>query len=362
MRLVETASVQPGTILAKSIYNEKGQVLLNEGVELKDKLIERLLLLGVPYLYIKDENTEDIVYKSSISDKLRNESIRTIESTFIEVQNESYLESAFVIEKSARQFKAIIRQLLLEIQNNDDLITLLTDVFSYDKYTFTHSLNVTLYSLAIGMELKLAPRELEILGMGAILHDIGKMKIPSEILLKPGKLTKDEFEVVKTHAEEGFQILRNVSTIPLLVAHCAFQHHERLDGSGYPRGLSRKEIHPFGKIIAVADVFDAVTSNRIYRRAMLPHEGLEILYSGVENLFETHIVEAFRRAVAIYPIGITVELSDGRKGVVSRQNVGLSDRPIVRILEENGKKVKPYDVDLSVELSVVITNCDTTLQ
>ncbi|MFB6467523.1 HD-GYP domain-containing protein [Cytobacillus sp. Hz8] len=361
MRLVETASVQSGTILAKTIYNEKGQVLVSEDVELKAQIIERLISLGITYLYIKDKHTDDIIYKNSISDKLRKESLQTIEGTFTQFQKESKMETAFVIEKSTKQLKNIIRQLLDEIKNNGDLLSLLTDIFSYDQYTFTHSFHVTLYSLAIGLELKLSPKELEILGLGAILHDIGKMNVPSEILLKPGKLTKSEFEVVKKHSEDGFQILRNVTTIPLLVAHCAYQHHERINGSGYPRGISGKEIHRYGKIIAVADVFDAVTSNRIYRRAMLPHAGLEILYSGVGNLFETHIVEAFRRSVAIYPVGLTVELNDGRKGVVSKQNVGLSDRPIIRILEEKGRVVKPYELNLAQELSTMIVNCDTTL-
>ena len=112
-------------------------------------------------------------------------------------------------------------------------------------------------------------------------------------------------------------------------------------GLGYPRGLQAKEIHDFAKIITVADVFDAVTSNRIYRAAMLPHEGLELLYSGVENQFDTNIVKAFHKAVAIYPVGITVELNDERKGVVVKQNSSLSDRPVLRILEDNGDHVQP---------------------
>lgn len=191
-----------------------------------------------------------------------------------------------MIEKASKQLIELIRNLHSHLKNDTDLLNLLTDVCSYDQYIFTHSLNVTLYSLAIGMHLKLSTKNLETLGLGAILHDVGKMKVPAEILMKPGKLTEEEFEEIKKHSEEGFRILRNVQTIPLLVAHCAFQHHERLNGSGYPRGIKGNEIHEFGKIIAVADVFDAVTSNRVYRQAMLPHEGLEILYAGAGSLFE----------------------------------------------------------------------------
>ena len=194
--------------------------------------------------------------------------------------------------------------------------------------------------------------------MGAILHDVGKMNIPFEILGKPGKLTEEEFEMVKKHPEYGFQLLKNIHTVSLHVAHCAYQHHERIDGSGYPRGLKGDEIHELGKIIAVADVFDAVTSNRVYRNAMLPHEGLEILYAGAGNQFEVSIVEAFRRAVAIYPMGLTVELNDDRKGVISGQNIGIGDRPIVRIIEEMGNPLQEsYEINLKNQPHLIITRC-----
>lgn len=359
MRLVATSSVEAGMILAKAIYNEKGQILLNEDVVLKQRAIERLQELGISYIFIKDKETEDIQYNGTLSDSLRSEAVRTINSTFLEVQKNSNATSSFVIEKASKRFSELIRHLLAELNEKKELLNLLSDAFTYDHYIFTHSLNVTLYSLAIGMELNLSKKELEVLGMGAIFHDIGKLKVPLDVLLKPGQLTEEEYVAIKQHAEAGFQILRKVQTLPLLVAHCAYQHHERMNGSGYPRGISGDEIHFFGKIIAVADVFDAVTSNRVYRKALLPHEGLEILYSGSGSLFEQRIIEAFRYSVAIYPVGITVKLSDGRKGVVCKQNTGFGDRPIVRVMECDGEKVAPYEVNLKTELSVMITGCDT---
>jgi putative nucleotidyltransferase with HDIG domain len=360
MRYVSTNTVQPGTILARSIYNDKGQVLLNEGVALKEGIIKRLADMGIPYIYIKDVNTEDIYYKEVIPRKLKTEAIHSIEKTFHKINLNEALPSSIAIEEASRGLTELVRDLSTQIKNNHDLLSILSDVYTYDNYIFTHSFNVTLYSLAIGRELGLTEKELEILGLGAILHDVGKMKIPSEILFKTGKLTDEEFEAIKKHPQDGFDILRNVQTISLLVAHCAYQHHERINGSGYPRRIKGDDIHPFAKILAVADVFDAVTSDRVYRGAMLPHNGLEILFAGAGNLFEEDIVKAFRRAVAIYPVGVTVELSDGRKGVVSKQNTQMSDRPVVRILEENGNDVAPYELDLILELSVVITGCDTT--
>ncbi|WP_153127343.1 HD-GYP domain-containing protein [Peribacillus tepidiphilus] len=360
MRFISTESLKPGLRLGKSIYNERGQVLLNEGVELTDRLILRLKEMGIPFVYISDQKTDHLNPRNSISDELRREAIQTIESTFAQLESAD-LASSFVIEKASKRLMELIRTIMNEIKGNQELLSLLSDVYTYDHYIFTHSLNVTLYTLAIGMELKLNQKQMEVLGMGAILHDVGKMMLPTEILMKPGRLTDEEFEVVKRHSEYGFQILRGVQNLPLLVAHCAYQHHERLDGSGYPRGLKGDDIHSFGKIIAVADVFDAVTSNRVYRRAMLPHEGLEILYAGAGIQFDKKVVEAFRKAVAIYPVGLTVELNDRRKGIVSRQNMGISDRPVLEILEENGIELnKPYELNLKDHLDLIIVNCETT--
>lgn len=362
MRYVATNTVKPGTILARAIYNDKGQILLSEGVSLKEGLLNRLLDIGIPYIYIKDVNTEDICYKEVVPRELKTQAIKSIEGTFQQVQLDATISSAIVIEKASQSFTTLIRDLHRQIKNNNDLISLLSDVYTYDNYIFTHSFNVTLYSLAIGMELGLNQKELETLGLGAVFHDVGKMKIPTEVLFKPGKLSEEEFQQIKQHPQDGFDILRHVQTIPLIVAHCAFQHHERLNGSGYPRKIKGSDIHYFAQIIAVADVFDAVTSDRVYRGAMLPHNGLEILFAGAGTLFDKEIVQAFRQAVAIYPVGLTVELSDGRKGVVSKQNKHMSDRPVIRILEENGEAVTPYELDLLEKLSVVITGCDTTFR
>jgi putative nucleotidyltransferase with HDIG domain len=362
MRLVATTSVDEGALLGKAIINDQGKILLNVGARLEGKILNRLLEFGIDYIYIKDHDTDDLILVNSISDPIRVNAIKTIGETFKQIQLDTKVSHSFVLAQSAKKFKKLISLLLEELQRSKELLNLLSDVFIHDHYIFSHSLNVTLYALAIGIEMKLSPKELEQLGLGAILHDVGKMKVPVEILSKPDRLTGEEFQIIKAHAEEGFQLLRNIPEISLIVAHCAFQHHERLNGSGYPRGLKGDNIHLFGRILGVADVFDAVTSNRVYRPAMLPHEGLEILYSGSGNLYDPKVVDAFRRAVAIYPVGLTVILSDGRKGVVSAQNPGLSERPVVRVLEENSKRVEPYEIDLKVNLSIMIVSCDTIIK
>lgn len=359
MRLIATKSVKPGMILAHPIFNEKGQPLLREGVALTKRLIDRLNQYKITYVYIADSASEGIKATSSISEAERLRAVKTIENTLRMINNSSSLSTMTVLEKNTKQLKGIVSTILEAIQGNQDVLNVLVDVYSYDSYIYQHSYNVTLYSLAIGVGLQLPRKQLEVLGLGALLHDVGKVKVPREILLKPGKLTDEEFEVVKKHTEFGFELLRRLHTVPLVAAHCAYQHHERLNGSGYPRGIKGDEMHEFAKIIAVADVYDAVTSNRVYRKAMLPHEGLELLYSGAGTLFDSSIVEAFRKSISIYPVGVTVELSDGRKGIVAKQNKGVTDRPHIRITEQNGQPLQqPYEMNLQEHLGVTIVKCE----
>ncbi len=201
---------------------------------------------------------------------------------------------------------------------------------------------------------------MKLIGIGAMLHDVGKLQIPTNILFKPGRLTDEEYEMMKQHARFGFDILRNLHSISLLVAHCAFQHHERLDGSGYPRGLVEKDIHPYAKIIAVADVFDAVTSDRVYRDKMLPSQGIELIQSGSGTMFDTSVVEAFKRSIVHYPNGTILLLSDGRRGVVAKQNTNNSALPFVRIFEENNSILKStYMINLVEHPHITVEKIET---
>lgn len=361
MRIVSVTQLKNGDQLAKPILNDKGQILLHKGVSLTARMIEKLKQYDFSYVYIEDEDTRDIHPQSPISDEEKIQAIQTIKETFDDLSDGSLDGHSYILGSAGKKIKSLIRNILHNVRQNKDILSLLSDIFVHDDYLFTHSLNVTIYSLTIAKELNFPPKKMEEIGIGAILHDIGKMEVPRHILMKPGKLTDEEFEEMKRHTTYGYEMLRKQSGVPLVVAHCAFQHHERLDGSGYPRGIQGNDIHPYAKIIAVADVFDAVTTNRVYRSSKLPHEALEILYGGSGSLFDQKCVETFRKNVALYPNGLHVTLSDGRKGIVARQNSHISDRPIIRIFEENNHPLKEkYDVDLSKELNVVIVDYQMT--
>ncbi|ADU31669.1 HD-GYP domain-containing protein [Evansella cellulosilytica] len=361
MRIRSVNSLQVNDRLAKAIYNENGQALLNSGVLLTKTIIDRIKRKGISFVYIEDNETKDIYVDDVIPEHEKLKSVMEIENNFGKMSRDITLGKSIDMDKISPTFGAIVKNILHGIKDQKEVISMLSDVYCYDSYVFQHSLNVTIYSLALGNKLGLNDKQLNELGMGAILHDIGKVAIPVEILNKQDKLTDEEFQLIQEHSTIGFDLLRKSQTISLIAAHCAYQHHERLDGSGYPRGIKGKDIHLYAKIIGIADVFDAVTGNRVYRKAKLPHEALDILYAGVNTLYEKEMVEVFSRTVALYPVGLEVVLSNGHVGVVARQNGEFTTRPVVRVIEENNIPVKPYDLDLMKQLDITIVECEVAL-
>jgi putative nucleotidyltransferase with HDIG domain len=363
MRLLALERCKPGLELAKTIYDSKGHVLLAKGYKLTDNVIIRLKQYGVFTVFIKDKYTEGLIDDNDIPFQMKQNALNEIKTSMDSFTDKGIL-SGRLNPDTIKSFQNICNVILEELQSNKKALNLLTSVQIFDNYLYNHSFNVMVYSLQLGLYMGLDRKSLELLGLGALLHDIGKLTVPVELLNKPGKLTLEEFELIKTHTTEGYEFLRKQYDIPIIIAHFAFQHHEKIDGSGYPRGITGKDIHPLAKIMTVADVFDAVTSNRSYRKAMLPHKGLEILYVGAGNHFEFELVENFRRAVIMYPIGVTVTLNNGYVGIVVKNNAGLPERPIIRVVEIEGQRLqdeKVYDVDLKKSLTVEIINCDAIM-
>ncbi|NMO95522.1 HD-GYP domain-containing protein [Paenibacillus lemnae] len=355
MRLVPVHLLQPGMVLGKKIYNADGLILLSDGVQLTSGLIRRLDDYGLHYVYIEDAVTEDIAIPEMLSAESRLAAVRAIQSSFKNLENQPALKGSFL--HLGKSFTGMIDSVIDEVSSMEVSMVLLTDINANDYNLYQHSLNVCLYTMVLGLSYGYTREQLRMLCLGALLHDIGKTRIPASIVQKPGRLSELEFSEMKTHTEIGYQILKDEPNIPLLSAHCAFQHHERLDGSGYPRGLKGPEIHEFAKWIAITDSYDAMTAQRVYKPARLPHEAVEIMYSGSGILYEQSFLALFRDRVAIYPPGITVVLTTGEVGVVSKINAKIPHRPIVRILyNPAGEQLtSPYEVDLSQCLSIMIT-------
>lgn len=356
MRLVPLTKCQPGMKLAKKIFSGEGVVLLGENMELTNRLITRLEQCGIQYVFIADPKTDDIIIPEIISEDTMRMALKEIKINFRGVMDRSKRRKGTTYPYIAQPFKQMMSLIIDDLSSHKDAMIMLMNMGQVDDYLFQHSLNVCVYTTLLGAANGYSHDELMTLGMGALLHDIGKTQVSVDLLQKPGALTSEEFIRMKDHARIGFELLKDEPNLPLIVAHCAFQHHERIDGSGYPRGISGNEIHDYAKWIGLVDSYDAMTTNRVYRSPMLPHQAIELLYAGTGTLYEQHMVQLFRDKVAIYPIGILVQLHTGESGIVVDFNQHYPHRPIVRLLyNEAGEDLAvPYEIDLSKQLSTMI--------
>lgn len=338
MRVVPVGPNLVGRRLAKSVVLKDGRVLLKAGTVLTPAYVESLARRGFQWVHIHHELLPDLVLDADISEQLR---IRATEQVYRAAESVSKRRPLdhVGIERTAEM-------LLEEVRSNGDVIYGLAVVRAADDDTFTHSVNVAILSLAIGLRSGLTDRLLRRLGVGALLHDIGKALLPKELLKKREPLTPEEREIMKTHTTLGFQALREEApSMSPLSTNVALSHHERLDGSGYPRGIRDPEIHLFSKIVAVADVWDAMVSNRPYRPGVSEVEAARTLAAGAGRLFRPELVQRLLVRVAVFPTGTYVRLSDGRAGVVTRQTPNTPTQPEVTVLwDRRNRPVKPTTV------------------
>jgi putative nucleotidyltransferase with HDIG domain len=234
------------------------------------------------------------------------------------------------------------------ILRNADALVSLSRLKSFDEYTFFHSVNTSVLSVALGRRLGFSPEDLHLLGSGTLLHDIGKTKIPLEILNKPGRFEAHEFEIMKQHALRGVEVLRATTGFQEDIIRPALEHHERVDGTGYPFGRQRAELTPFGLIASIVDVYDAMTSDRCYHKGMPAHRVLQHLYNlGQDGHLESKFVQQFIQCVGVYPVGSCVLLNSGEAGIVSQLN---EDQPVspklILVRDANLCTMSPKTIDL----------------
>jgi putative nucleotidyltransferase with HDIG domain len=247
--------------------------------------------------------------------------------------------------------KKSVAGMVQSVLRNPDALVWFSHLKNKDEYTSQHSLRVCVFALAFGRHLELSEEELNLLGVGALLHDIGKMKIPAELLNKPGRLTAEEFELMKSHVPRGVEILSRTSGISSTAIEVARSHHERFDGSGYSVGLKGSQISLFGQIGAIVDSYDAITSDRSYHKGMSAHDALRKMYEWRRKDFQETLVEQFIQCMGIYPIGSIVEMNTGSVGVVISANRLRRLRPRVALVLDDDKKRydSPRIVDLANE-------------
>lgn len=350
MRLVNIAYVDEGDVLARPLVSPNGKVLLQAGVKLTRSYIEKLSRLGFDTMFIEDEAFEDVEIYSAVSTKTREIAYASLQNLSRNL-NETQLHSINLDE-----VKNAVQNIISDLLYSKDLLGNVMDIQGYDDYTFHHSVNTTIIALIMAISMGWPNSKLIELGMGVLMHDVGKIKVPPEILNKKGALTPGEFEEIKKHAEYGFEILRKNRDINLLSAHVALQHQERWDGSGYPRGLKGTQIHEYGRLAAVADVYEALTSKRVYRNALQPYEAYEYVIANSDKLFEPKVVQnTFSKCITPYPTGSGVSLTNGLRGNVVKQNPSFPTRPYVRMTHERDVRlIAPVDYNLAEHPSLMI--------
>lgn len=222
-------------------------------------------------------------------------------------------------EVNVEASQRLVDDVIANAVHNSDALIALTKLRIHDAYTFTHGVNVAVLAVAFGTALGLAPVGLKELGLAGLFHDLGKTGVPDAILNKPGKLTPEEFERIKEHPTYGCRLLAGRGLADNVLRGVG-EHHEKYDGSGYPKGLAGAAVHPFGRILGVADVFDALTSRRSYKEAMLPTRALGVLYGMRGKDFPSNLIERFIKFLGPYPVGSFVRLSNGEYGFVRGGN------------------------------------------
>ncbi len=330
---VMTDQAKAGMTVANDIYSSNDQLIISKDTVLDDRMITRLRLYHIfgILVYKKEKVVET---SDSYIELLRNTpEFKKFNRTYVNTINE--VEDSFDhVLKGTSDFnidELLVNtdRILKEGRNGAHVLEMLHGIRDYDDITYVHSLNVSLICNIFGGWLRLPEEDIRALTTAGLLHDIGKLLIPEEIITKDGKLTEEEFKIVKTHTIKGYQVVKD-QPIDIRIKHSILMHHERCDGSGYPNGFVSEQIDKFAKIIAIADVYDAMTSNRRYRNAICPFDVVENFERdgflkfdpGYLMVFMEHIVQSYLHNI--------VRLNDGREGEVIMINKLSLSRPVIK--------------------------------
>lgn len=349
MVFLASKELSSGMRLARDIHyydlSKKQIVEIKKSYILNSNDIWSIRNSNIDGLYV-DKAADTLSVEKIITDELKNEAIEGITTIA-----ESFLANT-VNKKQFEEIDTTALKLIESLTSDNITMVNIFDLKKYDDYTFHHSLSVAVMSLAMGIELKLNEIQLKELVLSALLHDIGKVSVPIEILNKPSRLTPEEFNIVKKHPLDAGKYLLGNNLITENTFRGIVCHHEKWDGTGYPNRLSKDNIPFYSRIITVADVYDALTSTRPYRKPSEPTEAVEYIMGGTGTYFDQDMVKVFLKKIAPYPVGCKVKLSNGREAAVIKNNPSQPLRPVVSMIDSSDI----YDLynDFST-LNIVIT-------
>lgn len=360
---VRTRSLQPGMRIDQAIVDRMDRTLIARGTLLDDYLIESMQKLGIGGVYIS-EGEEDPEAEKEIDEKLPAavrhtiSKMRTADPSKVKLSESvkkrvsegvQYLYNNSSSETFTNTTNSITKDLMKAINDNDAIAVDINALKTSDEYTFKHSVDVATMSMVIAKEQGLPQQDIYNIGIAGLLHDMGKSKIPLEVLNKPAKLSDEEFAIMKKHPVLGYEILKEKEDFSQVIALAVLQHHEKMNGKGYPMGVASDKICPYAKILSVADVYDALVTARPYKKAFSQRTAVEMIMSMTEELDIT-AMKSFFSSVILYPVDSTVELSNGESARVVKNNKGSVLRPTVVGLTDG----KVYDLANDLECANIL--------
>ncbi len=283
------------------------------------------------------------------------ENARRVQTEATAMVTSMFQESRMGKAIEAEKALPMVNDIYLSVVRNQDALISLTRLKTKDDYTYMHSVAVAALMIALGRQLGLEEELVKSLGMAGLLHDIGKMKVSNDILNKPGRLTDEEFEAIKTHPERGWQLLKAGEGVDDIALDVCLHHHERMDGKGYPERLDSEQLSLYAKMGAVCDVYDAITSNRPYKNGWTPSESIRKMASWKDGHFDEDVFNNFVKTIGIYPVGSLLKMNSGRLGVVVDQDEQSLLTPKVKLFYSTsaGAHITPKIVDLKTDSETI---------
>lgn len=370
MRFLPIDFLQGDETLAVNIFNSDMQILVRQGATLSEKIIKRLKNNGIQSVYVVDMKMKEYIKRDiseTIEPSVRHNSVLKIRNAFerfeaqVKHQKKS-LRYGDYGELLFKEVKNISSNLITEVMKHKDQMITMNDIKRISDYHYQHAVNVAVLSLIIAAELGLKSYDIEALTYGALLMDIGNQWIDKEVLNQPGPLSLEEKIKIHDHVIKGYRYITDNTTFDAHVKSIIMHHHERINGTGYPAGLKGDDIHPLAKIIMIADVYDALTSDRPHRRAYNQHEAIEYIMGNAGSLFDFELANIFVRKVVPYPVGTYVLLSNEQKGIVVDNNPDHPLRPIIRTFGVSAYTHRnSFQVNLLEEPNITIKSIIYTL-
>lgn len=336
-KYMRTRQLQPGMKLDQSVVDRLGRNLVVRGAIVDEYIIQSLINLGVMNVYIQEGEVEDEEIVISRSAQKQIDRLHTEDRSKLSISNSVKerishgIESIYSntdVENMASTTASITNDLMDAIDSNNAIAIDIGELKMSDEYTFKHSVDVATISMILAKQQGMSRKEIYEIGICGLLHDVGKTKVPLEILNKPGRLDDEEFAVMKQHSVFGYRMIKDKPEFDNNICMGVLQHHEKINGSGYPMGVSEKQISPYARIISVADIYDALITERPYKQAFSKRDAVEMIMSMTGEL-DIKAMRSFLESMILYPVGSIVDLSNGEKAKVVRNSPHYILRPTV---------------------------------